>query len=167
MKNEVYLNKILAFLEQIKIKVIEKELPNETLLSGLELESDNIFVDYNKLKYQGDFLQAAGLIAVTSKNNRILIGSKKNAPDWPTQSDKMSAILWSFAAATFIKIPLDFLFHKNGYEGSSEWLIETFSDGNYIGLPFLQWSKMAYSNEEVLKNGKQAFPAMKNWIRPE
>ena len=167
MKNEVYLKKILAFLEQIGIKVIEKELPDETLLPGLALESDNIFVDYNKLKYQGDFLQAAGLIAITSKQNRILIDSEKKTTDWPSQSDEMSAILWSFAAATFIEISLDFLFHKNGYEGSSEWLIETFSDGNYIGLPFLQWSKMAYSNEEVLKNEKLAFPAMKNWIRPE
>lgn len=167
MKNEVYLKKILTFLEQIGIKVIEKELPNETLLPGLTLESDIIFIDYTKLKYQGDFLQAAGLIAVASKLNRDLIGTEKIASKWPTQSDEMSAILWSFAAASFIEIPLSFLFHKNGYDGSSEWLIETFSDGNYIGLPFLQWSKMAYSNDEVAKNPKLVFPAMKNWIRPD
>ncbi len=166
MKNEIYLKKILAFLEKIGIKVIEKEL-SDTFLPGLNLESDTIFVDYAKLKYQGDFLQVAGLISITSKLNRSLIGPDKMNKDWPTQSDEMSAILWSFAAVKHLEIPLDFLFHKNGYEGSSEWLIDTFSDGNYIGLPFLQWSKMAYSNDEVAKNPKLVFPAMKNWIRPE
>lgn len=167
MKNEVYLKKILDFLDEIGIKIIEKELPDDTFLPGLELKADTIFVDYKKLKYQGDFLHEAGHIAVTSIVNRPLIGSDKMPKDWPTQGDEMVAILWSFAAAKHIDIPLDFLFHSEGYKGSSEWLIETFSDENYIGLPFLQWLKMAYSNDEVAKNPKLVFPAMKNWIRPD
>lgn len=167
MKNEVYLKKILAFLDQIGIDVIEKELPDNTFLPGLELKADTIFVDYKKLKYQGDFLHEAGHIALTSPQNRALIGSDKMPKDWPTQGDEMGAILWSFAAAKHIEIPLEFLFHIEGYKGSSEWLIETFSEGNYIGLPFLQWLKMAYSNDEVDKNSKLAFPVMKNWIRTE
>jgi len=167
MKNEAYLKKILTFLDEIEIKVVEKELPEDTFLPGLALEADTIFVDYKKLKYQGDLLHEAGHIAVTSIKNRPLIGSDKMPADWPTQGDEMVAILWSFAAAKHIDIPLDFLFHSEGYKGSSEWLIETFSDENYIGLPFLQWLKMAHSNDEVSKNEKLAFPVMKNWIRPD
>lgn len=167
MKNEAYLKKILVFLDEIGINVIEKELPDATFLPGLALKAETIFVDYKKLKYQGDFLHEAGHIAVTSIKNRPLIGSDKMPADWPTQGDEMVAILWSFAAAKHIDIPLDFLFHSEGYKGSSEWLIETFSDENYIGLPFLQWLKMAHSNDEVSKNEKLAFPVMKNWIRPD
>ena len=163
MKNEAYLKKILAFLDQIGIKVIEKELPDETLLPGLALESDNIFVDYNKLKYQGDFLHEAGHIAVTPSQERIHIGTEKMDKDWPSQGDEIGAMLWSYAASLHLELPNDVVFHPNGYKGSSQWLIESYTQQNYIGLPFLEWCGLTASNKND-QNGI-VFPQMKQWLR--
>ena len=161
-----YLLKSIQFIEDIGITVIEKELDDSTFLPGLMLGAGVIYVDYNKLKYPGDLLHEAGHIAVASPEERQLIGTSGIADTWPTQGDEMAAILWSFAAVNHLGLSLEFVFHVNGYKDSSIWFIDNFSKGNYMGLPLLQWFKMAYSNEEISK-GKPPFPAMQHWVRQE
>lgn len=167
MKNEIQIKKVISFLEEIGIQVIEKELPEPTFLPGLAIENYRIMVDYAKLKYPGDILHEAGHIAVTSKNDRKHIGTDKMPADWPTQGDEIATILWSFAALSHLGLPPNFVFHPDGYRNSSEWYIENFTTGNYMGLPLLQWLKMAYPNDEISENEKLAFPAMQNWLRPD
>lgn len=155
----------IQFLEQIGINVIEKELPETTFLPGLSIASDGIHLDYEKLKYPGDLLHEAGHLAVTTAAERKLIGTDNMAPDWPTQGEEIAAMLWSFAAVKYLELPIDFVFHPDGYKNNSEWLISNFNSENYIGLPFLEWAGLTFGKESALREGKEAFPVMIKWLR--
>jgi len=160
------LDVVIHFLQSIGINVIEKELPDPTFLPGLMLGPGIVYIDNCKLLYPGDLLHEAGHIAVTSPTERELIGSDKMPIEWPTQGDEIAAILWSFAALTHLNLSPEFVFHDKGYKKSSNWFIENFTTGNYMGLPLLQYYKMASSQEQLLHNPETAFPYMQNWLRP-
>lgn len=157
--------KITAFLEEIGINTIEKELPNDTFLPGLALSNEGILIDYSKLLYPGDILHEAGHLAVTTAADRKKIGTDEMPEDWPTQGDEISAMLWSFAAAHHLGIPLDIVFHQNGYKGSSEWLIDSFKVNNFIGLPLLEWFGLTLSQEKAQALNEKPFPNMTKWLR--
>lgn len=159
------LNKIMSFLDEIKINTIEKELEDTTFLPGLDLGSNCIYIDFSKLKYPGDILHEAGHLAVTASEEREHIGTDKMPKDWPTQGDEIGAMLWSYAAAHHLDLPLDFVFHPNGYKGSSDWLIDSYKNGNYIGLPFLEWAGLTLGNDRARNENKEAFPKMQQWLR--
>lgn len=163
-QKDLKIEKVLSFLNEIGIDVVEKEL-NDTFLPGLSLGSNCIYIDYDKLLYPGDILHEAGHLAVTTSSERKLVGSDEMSPDWPTQAEEIVAILWSFAAANHLQLPLDFVFHPNGYKGASDWFITNFNDKNYIGLPFLEWIGLTFSDDRALKEGKEAFPVMQKWLR--
>lgn len=158
------IEKIIFFLDEIGIKVVEKEL-DDTFLPGLSLGSSCVYVDYKKMLYPGDILHEAGHLAVTPTANRELIGTDEIASDWPTEGEEIAAILWSFAAAKHLDLPLELVFHPNGYKNDSEWLISNFNDEVYIGLPFLEWAGLALGKERASEEGKEAFPKMIKWIR--
>ncbi|MFQ6599757.1 hypothetical protein [Flavobacterium sp. C3NV] len=158
------IKKVLEFLTEIGIDVIEKEV-NESFLPGLSLGQNCICIDYDKLLYPGDILHEAGHLAVTTSSERNTVGTSEMSPEWPTQAEEIAAILWSFAAANYLQLPLDFVFHPNGYKGASDWFISNFSDENYIGLPFLEWIGLTLSKDLALKEGKEAFPVMQKWLR--
>ncbi len=156
--------KVLQFLNEININVIEKEL-GTTFLPGLDLGPNCIYIDYNNLLYPGDILHEAGHLAVTTSVERKLIGTAEISSEWPTHGEEIAAILWSFAAAKYLNLPLEFIFHPNGYKNDSDWLISNFSNENYIGLPLLEWMGLCLGNELAAKEGKAAFPAMLKWMR--
>jgi hypothetical protein len=158
--------KAIRFVESIGIAVVEKELPETTFLPGITLGPNTIFIDYSKLKYPGDILHEAGHLAVTAPEDRLLIGSDNMRASWPEMGDEITATLWSYAALTHLGFAPEFVFHKEGYRGGSQWFIDNFTKGKYMGLPLLQWFKMAHSDDDVL-NGKPAFPVMQNWMRPD
>ena len=166
-KGNCELERIITFLTSIGIKIVEKDIPEITFLPGLHLGPNTIYLDLAKLKYPGDLLHEAGHIAVTAPSQRNIIGTEKIDKDWPTQGDEIAAILWSYAALSHLSLPPEFVFHENGYKGTSGWFIDNFTSGNYIGLPLLQWFKMAYSNNEISCHNKPLFPAMQNWLRSE
>ncbi|MCA1919842.1 MAG: hypothetical protein LDL38_10615 [Flavobacterium piscis] len=155
---------VLEFLNDIGIDVIEKEV-NESFLPGLSLGPNCIYVDYDKLLYPGDILHEAGHLAVTTSSERNKVGTSEMSPEWPTQAEEIGAILWSFAAVNHLQLPLEFVFHPNGYKNASEWFISNFNDKNYIGLPFLEWIGITLSKDRALKEDKEAFPAMQKWLR--
>ncbi|MCD0465304.1 hypothetical protein [Flavobacterium sp. ENC] len=154
----------LSFLKEIGIDVIEKEL-GETFLPGLSLGPNCIYIDYDKLQYPGDILHEAGHLAVTTAAERKLVGTDNIAAEWPTQAEEMGAILWSFAAANHLGLPIEFVFHPNGYKNESDWLISNFNTENYIGLPFLEWIGLCLGKDRAGKENKPAFPAMLKWMR--
>lgn len=158
------IKKVLQFLNDIGIDVIEKEV-NESFLPGLSLGPNCIYVDYDKLLYPGDILHEAGHLAVTTSSERNKVGTSEMSPEWPTQAEEIGAILWSFAAVNHLQLPLEFVFHPNGYKNASEWFISNFNDKNYIGLPFLEWIGITLSKDRALKEDKEAFPAMQKWLR--
>ncbi|MBF02197.1 MAG: hypothetical protein CMP76_02760 [Flavobacterium sp.] len=162
---EATLEKITSFLSEIGISLLEKELTNDTFLPGLALSNKGIEIDYNKLLYPGDILHEAGHLAVTTAEDREKISTPDMPQEWPTQGDEIGAMLWSYAAAIHLEIPLDIVFHSNGYKGSSEWLIQSYKENNFIGLPLLEWFGLTYGPEKAIENNVQPFPHMIQWIR--
>ncbi|UPZ14447.1 hypothetical protein [Flavobacterium humidisoli] len=164
LKEKEEVKKVLIFLKEIGIEIIEKDL-DETFLPGLDLGPNCIYIDYNKLLYPGDILHEAGHLAVTAPAERKLIGSSKISKDWPTQGDEIVAILWSYAALQHLQLPLEFVFHPDGYKGHSDWFISNFKSGNYMGLPLLEWMELCVGNEKAEKANKLPFPTMQKWLR--
>lgn len=80
--NVEILERIIQFLDNIGIDVIEQELEGECFLPGIEIKKETIFYDKKRLKYPGDLLHEAGHIAVTPKEERVLIGTDKMNPAW-------------------------------------------------------------------------------------
>jgi hypothetical protein len=164
-KPSIELEKVLTFLKEIGIDIVEKELEKTTFLPGLTLGSNCIYVDFEKLLYPGDILHEAGHLAVTTASERKLVGTEAMSKDWPTQGDEIGAILWSYAAINHLELSLEFVFHPNGYKNNSDWFISNFNSGNYIGLPFLEWAGLTLSENRAIAEGKKAFPVMQKWLR--
>ena len=149
-------NRITNFLNEIGIDVIKADIVEDTFLPGLQLKGQSILVDDTKLKYPGDLLHEAGHIAVTEKQRRPLIGTNEIGESWPSQSDEIVAILWSYAALHHLELDPKIVFHPEGYKNASPWFIEQFTNGVYMGLPLLEWMGVCDS---------AAFPKMKRWLR--
>jgi len=164
LKENDEVKKVVFFLKEIGIEIIEKEL-EETFLPGLELGPNCIYIDYDKLLYPGDILHEAGHLAVTIPSERKLVGSTQISKDWPTQGDEAAAILWSYAVLHHLQLPPEFVFHPNGYKGDSEWFISNFKSGIYMGLPLLEWMGLCLGKEKAEKENKSPFPAMQKWLR--
>ncbi|WP_341905559.1 hypothetical protein [Fluviicola taffensis] len=154
--------KIIHFLQEIGIQVVETELPDDCFLPGLSIEKNTILMDSKRMKFPGDLLHEAGHLAVTEEKFRHLIGTEEMDPDWPTPGDEIASILWSYAALKHIDIKPEVVFHPYGYRNQSEWFIEQFQSGNYIGLPLLEWMGFCSASE---KEGVLPFPNMIKWLR--
>lgn len=154
--------KIIHFLEEIGIPVIERELSDDCFLPGLTIDKQTILMDPERLKYPGDLLHEAGHIAVTEEKWRSLIGTAEMDPAWPSDGDELAAILWSYAALRHLELEPEVVFHPAGYKKESEWLIRQFEDQNYIGLPLLEWMGLCSAKE---KEGVSPFPHMLKWLR--
>lgn len=165
MELQLALEKIQAFLTEIGIGLHPQTLPDDTFLPGLALHRSGILVDYQKLKYPGDILHEAGHLAVTPASQRQAIGTDQLELPWPTHGEEIGAVLWSYAAARYLDLPLEMVFHPNGYKDDSAWLIESFSAGSYIGLPFLEWAGLALGPVRASAEGVAAFPHMVRWLR--
>lgn len=164
VQHTLELEKVLTFLNEIGIAVVEKEL-HDTFLPGLSLGPGCIYVDFERLLYPGDLLHEAGHLAVTTPAERKVAGTEQQSPDWPSGGEEIGTLLWSFAAAQHLQLPLEFVFHANGYKNGSDMLMDNFRKGNYIGLPFLEWAGMTLSEAKAATEGKKAFPYMQNWLR--
>lgn len=150
------LDQITNFLSSIGIQVVEQKLPTDTFLPGLSLLGSSVLVDMQQLKHPGDLLHEAGHIATTEEKLRLLIGTPEMGENWPSEGDEIAAILWSFAACHHLKLDLNIVFHPNGYKNDSEWLMEQFSNKNYLGLPLLEWMGFCTTID---------FPKMEKWLR--
>lgn len=164
-KNSLETGRVLRFLEEIGIQIVEKKLDATTFLPGLALGSNCIYVDFDELMYPGDLLHEAGHLAVTDGKTREMIDAIIINGGWPTQGEEIAAILWSYAALTYLNLDPSFVFHTNGYKGNSEWFISNFTNANYIGLPFLEWAGLTLGDKRAHLEGKEAFPVMQKWIR--
>lgn len=162
LKNNTSL--IIDFLNEIGIHVIPQKLSGECFLPGLKVFKSNILVDYEQLKYPGDLLHEAGHIAVTEVSLRPLTGTARLS-EWPDQGGEIAAMLWSYAALCYLKLPLELVFHNNGYKGESQWLINEYENKRYHGLPLLEWMGLCLSEEKAALEKKPAFPVMLRWLR--
>lgn len=155
MDNET-LESIISFIEQVGIPVKKTTLLEATFVPGIKIHCGELLVDQKNLKQPGDLLHEAGHIAVMTPNERKEIKGDISLYRPPGVDDELAAILWSYAALTVLNLPANVVFHQDGYKGDSDWLIEQFEAGIYIGLHLLVWMELCDELE---------YPKMKHWLR--
>lgn len=153
--------KIAAFLNDIGIRVVPGDVPDDTFLPGILVDGEALVVDEAKLKYPGDLLHEAGHIAVMTPETRKKLYNdvSKNA------GDELATIAWSWAALQHLELAPEVVFHPNGYKGASESLIEAFNIGGDIGVPLLQWMGMTTERNRGKEPDANTFPRMSKWLR--
>jgi hypothetical protein len=149
------------FLEEIGIVLREGEVPEGSFLPGVTIENGEVVYDADRLLYPGDILHEAGHVAVCNAAERATLSGNVAPADEGKSGEEAITLLWSWAAIKKTGIPPEVVFHEHGYKDQSEYLIENFENGNYIGLSLLVWAGM--TDHPSARGG---FPVMKNWLRP-
>lgn len=159
-KNELTC-KIVDFLTEINIKVEPAVLDGKTFMPGISIGGGGLLIDEEKLKYPGDVLHEAGHLAVKPSEKRMKLehDAGKNG------GEELMAIAWSYAACHYLNLEPSIVFHKDGYRGDSEWLIETFTQGNGFGIPTLQWIGLTADAKRAEELGIEPYPKMIKWLR--
>lgn len=156
---EQVLAAVLPFLERIGIPYREADLEGETFVPGLAIEEGWVVLDRARLLYPGDILHEAGHIAVTTPDQRKALGHADTPALDVSQGDEIAAQLWSALAAHELGLPLSVVFHEHGYRSASQWMIDNFASGTYVGLPLLTWMGITRESAE----GGQ--PVVVSWLR--
>ena len=151
-----YLDQMLAFLAGIGLPVREARIEKPGFLPGLLIENGQLLLDRTQLLYPGDVLHEAGHLAVTAAAERPLLQANVTENHPEKDGDELAVLLWTYAACQALGIPEEVVFHPYGYKGQSEWLLQTFRSGTYVGLPLLVWMGLATS---------EGFPKMERWLR--
>lgn len=162
--NETVFQKITDFIQNIGIPVDYREISEQSFLPGLLIENGILWIDKNQLKFIGDALHEAGHIALmTSEQRKNLSGSLEGQND--AEATEMAVIAWTYAACLEIGIDPVIVFHSDGYKGSSENILENFSNGNYFGVPILEWYGMTQRVDNTHKTNTVSYPKMLIWMR--
>lgn len=156
-------DRIIDFLQEIGIVLKRGEINEEMFLPGIKIERGEMLIDEDKLTYPGDLLHEAGHIALTPKADRVTLNGNIDEERSSKDSLESGAILWSWAALTYLELDPEIVFHEGGYRGASEWFIENFTSENYIGLPLLQWMQLC-KHQDSDENVPE-FPHMIKWLR--
>ena len=160
-----FLEKILAFLKEIEIDFYLSDEFFDSFLKGIKIVNGKLKINPKHLLCLGDILHEAGHLACLPSNLRSQANDNIEESLGEAYTFEMGTILWSVAAASHLKIPLSEIFHGEGYLGQGPWLLEQFSNKNYIGLPLLQWMGLTAFDDELIKDKVLPFPAMLRWVR--
>lgn len=160
----IFFERAISFIHEIGIETTYAAISeDECFLPGILIDKGKIIIDKNKIKFPGDILHEAAHIAIVPSAERgdldgRNIGTRKDAG-----AEEMMAIAWTYAACIHLQIDPHFVFHEHGYKGGAAAIIENFENGNYIGVPVLQWLGMTATStgndDEII------YPAMKKWMR--
>jgi hypothetical protein len=151
-----YLDRMLEFLTTIGLPVRETSFEKTGFLPGLLIDKGGLLLDHTRLLYPGDVLHEAGHIAVTVAAERPLLGANVTENHPEKEGEELAVLLWTYAACRHLDIPPVVVFHPDGYKGQSKWLIESFTTGQYMGLPLLVWMELTIT---------EGFPTMTRWLR--
>jgi hypothetical protein len=143
---------IAGFFAEIGLPYQFAELPGPTFLPGVAIKLGVLTIDREKLLYPGDLLHEAGHMAVLPSGERAATDGDVG----PDGGLEMAAIAWSYAAALHIGLPVEVVFHDDGYRGGASHLRTEFARHNYVGVPLLQWME--------LTTGAR-YPVMERWLR--
>jgi len=157
--------KMVDFIREIGIEVVEKPLNEETFIPGIYIEKGKLLVDEEKLLYPGDLLHEAGHIAMVPSHLRYYATGNVGKIDEIGSSYEVEAIAWSWAAVVALGIDPEILFHNKGYKGGAQGLLFNFQMGVYIGIKGIEDAELAYTNNKAAELGIQPFPIMQKWLR--
>ncbi len=156
---------IIKFVRSIGIPVTVGLVPDDTVLPGMIIQNGGLVIDPEQLLYPGDILHEAGHLAVTTPENRPMMGGALDSNSDTAASEEMMAIPWSYAACLHLGMDPKVVFHPNGYHGGGDSIIENFSQGRYFGVPMLQWIGLTVDEKNAKEKGMLPFPEMIKWIR--
>jgi hypothetical protein len=143
---------IAGFFAEIGLPFQFAELPGPTFLPGVAIQRGVLTIDREKLLYPGDLLHEAGHLAVLPPAER----TEADGDVGPDGGMEMAAIAWSYAAALHLGMPVEVVFHDEGYLGGAANLRQNFAQRRYIGVPLLAWMGLTIGDR---------FPAMDRWLR--
>jgi hypothetical protein len=150
------LDRIVAFLREARLEVVEGPLADDTFLPGIRVDAGRLLVDPARLEWSGDLLHEAGHLALVPAANRPATTGEVAVPGVPMGQVEPAAMLWSYAAALHLRLDPAVVFHAGGYRGRGPDLLRTFSYGVYPGLPVLAQLGLADTG----------FPRMLRWLAP-
>ncbi|MEA5461197.1 hypothetical protein VB796_19190 [Arcicella sp. LKC2W] len=157
-------HKITDFIQKIGIPISYCQIAEQTFLPGLLIKNGTLLIDKNQLKYIGDTLHEAGHIALMLPEERKnLSGSLEGQND--SEAIEMAVIAWTYAACLKIEIDPAIVFHPDGYKGDSENILQNFNNGQYFGVPILEWFGMTERIINTQSKNTHSFPNMVSWIR--
>ena len=165
MDQQTAFEKSIAFIQSIGIDVSFKPITGECFLPGIAIEDGYIIIDKEKLTSPGDILHEAGHIAVVPANERNSLNEDSIAKRADREAEEMMAIAWSYAACVHLDIDPFFVFHKDGYNGGGKSIADNFIQGNYFGVPMLQYVGMTIEKRNAEATGGEPYPVMKQWMR--
>lgn len=154
--------KIVEFILSIGIDVEIEKIDEDTFLPGILIKSGAIYIDKEKLKYPGDLLHEAGHLATLTPKKRASVYNDVSK----NPGDEIVTLAWSYAAAYYLEIEPNVVFHDGGYKGEAKWLAEHYSSGGDMGVPLLDWMELSTVNHRA-KDGDMVFPYMKKWLRED
>jgi len=158
---------VIAFLHEIGVDIELTQDKLDSFLPGVRIETGKLIVNKSALLCPGDILHEAGHLACLLPELRPKANDNITESLGPENSFEMAVILWTFAAAKHLDIPLEQVFHSDGYKGHGEWLIDRLENQEYIGLPLLQWLGLTAADSEVATGKAKPFPEMLRWMRAE
>jgi len=154
--------RIIDWLREIGLTVRVATLGEDTFLPGVTMEPGGLVVDPERLLYPGDLLHEAGHLATMLPARRAATGSNAGSD----MGDEIGAQTWSYAAAVYLGLAPEVVFHPTGYKGAAGRLMEIYRDGN-AGVPLLQWMGLTLGRERAHAEGVPAYPHMIRWLRAE
>ncbi|MGA8213808.1 MAG: hypothetical protein WB799_09445 [Candidatus Sulfotelmatobacter sp.] len=159
--DETVVARILEFLTGIGLQVKLGASSNGAFLPGIDIRNGVLTIDKSKLLYPGDLLHEAGHLALLPAAERAQVNSDAGSDG----GIEMAAIAWSYAAALHLGLPPEFVFHKDGYRGGSDSIIESFAAGRYFGVPILEWAGLTVTKERAQALRIEPYPSMLHWLR--
>ncbi len=161
--NEI--GEIFYFLNEIGIGYSLIDESADSFLKGIKIVNGRLVINLKNLLCIGDILHEAGHLACLPESLRSKANGNIAESLGEEHTFEMGVIAWSVAAAIYLNIPLSHIFHKDGYNGDADWLVEQYDSGNYMGLPLLQWMGMVAYEDELMEGRILPYPKMLRWTR--
>lgn len=160
MFNERDTDAVVQFVRHIGLGLVRATVSEDAFLPGLALRGGVIVLDDTRLRSPGDILHEAGHLAVMAPVRRGQCDGRLV----PDGGEELGAIAWSYAAALQVGLAPAALFHDEGYRGDGVALRDNFSQGRYLGVPYLQWLGMSLEPEAAARQGLRPYPHMLRWL---
>jgi hypothetical protein len=159
-EKEQLIDLICHFICQRGMVVAEGITASDTFFPGIAIKNGELIIDRQQLLYPGDLLHEAGHIAVAPPEDRCKLNDNVTSERPGSEGEEMSVMLWTYAACLELGISPTVVFHAEGYKGDSQWIVDQYKAGNFIGLPLLVW--MGLAKDATAPGG---FPTMLKWMR--
>lgn len=161
----VLLEQCVLFLNSIGIETTFRKIGNKSFLPGLLINKGMIIIDTGVLEHPGDILHEAGHLAVVPASDRRVLSEKGIINRKNREQEEIMAIAWSYAACMHLLIDPTFVFHEQGYRGGRDYIIDSCSNKNYIGLSMLEKIGLTVNEKNARHQNIPSYPHMIQWLR--